>query len=267
MTELKAVRIPKPGTATKTATQAGLNAPYFDLDSSIKVADAIYNKGGGTASSDQLAAWLGYKSTRSGTFITRMSAANKHFGLIEQSGDQFKLSERGRNVLAPVMPEDSVTAKIEAFLSVALFAKVFEDHRGKQLPPEVGLKNLFKNSYYILPDRVDQAVRVFLASAEQAGFFSTTGDRTKLIRPGPVAGKTTSAPAEGKKEEVAPPTEKQRTSGGGDGPSSIHPSIIGLLRDLPPPGTPWSLQKKKTFLAVFTAAIDWIYPTEEGPPT
>ena len=48
---------------------------------------------------------------------------------------------------------------------------------------------------------------------------------------------------------------------GGDA-SSIHSSIIGLLRDLPPPGTPWTVRKKKTFLAAFTAAIDWIYPTE-----
>lgn len=264
MADLKTVSSPSKQPGSKSGSRGTMSAPYFDLDASIKVADAIYSRGGGTASSDQLSAWLEYKSTRSGTFITRMSAANKHFGLTDQNGDQFTLTDRGRNILAPVMPEDATNAKAEAFLSVALFAKVYEDHRGKALPPEVGLKNLFKNTYQILPDRVNQAVRVFMNSAEQAGFFNEGKDR--LIRPG--KGTSTSQVGDAKKTESTSQPEKQRIggAGGGDG-GSIHPSIIGLLRDLPPPGTPWTAQKKKTFLTVFTAAIDWIYPTEtEGEP-
>lgn len=263
MADPKTGRDPKQGDPAKTSARSGLNAPYFDLDASIKVAEAIYSRGGGTASSDQLAAWLDYTTTRSGTFVTRISAANKHFGLIEQIGDQFTLTERGRNILAPVMPEDAANARIDAFLGVQLFARVHEELKGKQLPPEAGLKNLFQHSYKILPDRVLPAVRVFLNSAEQAGFFSATGDRSRLIRPGNSARVTASLSTEGKKDEGTATTEKPRGSSSDGG--SIHPSIIGLLRDLPPPGTPWSAQKKKTFLAVFTAAIDWIYPTEEGP--
>lgn len=263
MADLKAVSDSAKQSDTKSASRGAMNSPYFDLDASIKVADAIYTRGGGTASSDQLAAWLDYKSTRSGTFITRMSAANKHFGLIEQNGDQFTLSDRGRNVLAPVMPEDAINAKADAFLSVTLFAKVYEDHRGKALPPEVGLKNLFKNTYRILPDRVNQAVRVFLNSADQSGFFNEGRDR--LIRPG--KGTSSTPSGDSKKPDTSTQQDKPRFAGGGGDGGSIHPSIIGLLRDLPPPGTPWTIQKKKTFLAVFTAAIDWIYPTEtEGDP-
>jgi len=58
---------------------------------------------------------------------------------------------------------------------------------------------------------------------------------------------------------------KPKGGGSGDGPRGIHEAISGLLRYLPPPGTPWSAQKKEAFLKAFTAAIELIYP-EEGTP-
>lgn len=98
----------------------GMTAPYFDLDSSIKVADAIQKNSGGTCTPDQLAHWLDYSSTRSGTYLTRMSAATKHFGLIESNGSQLIVTERGHKILSPVMPEDAINAKVEAFLFCSL---------------------------------------------------------------------------------------------------------------------------------------------------
>lgn len=255
---MKIVQATKAATSD-TAPRGAVPAPYFDLDASIKVADAIINRGGGTCSSDQLAAWLDYKTVRSGTYLTRVSAANKHFGLIDQTGDRFTVTERGQTILAPVMPEDAVSAKADAFLSVALFGKVYEDLRGKQLPPEVGLRNLFAR-YGVTKDRIPQAVRVFLSSADQAGFFSATGDRSRLIRPGA----TTSKPVapEGKKEETSTALEKPRSGGGGDGPSGVHSAITALLRDLPAPG-PWDAQRKKDFMTAFTGTIEWLYPSRK----
>ena len=61
-----------------TTGRSGIASPYFDLAASIAVAEVIYQKGGGTASPDQVAHWLGYKSTASGTYLTRVSAANDH---------------------------------------------------------------------------------------------------------------------------------------------------------------------------------------------
>lgn len=254
-----------------TAGRSGIASPYFDLAASIAVAEAVYQKGGGTASPDQLAHWLGYKSTASGTYLTRVSAANKHFGLIETTGDQVNVTERARRILAPVMIEDVISAKVDAFLAVPLFARVFEQFKGNQLPPEVGLKNLFRSQYQILPDRVAQAVRVFLNSAEQAGFFSTTGDRSRLIKPTisastPIAVHPTSALPEPKAEAEA--TLQYKTpfggnGGGGDGMDGVHTAILGLLRELPPQGY-WPEPKKKRFLDAFKATIDFIYPPEDS---
>lgn len=264
MADIKSVSEPKsaPPQVSVAGRANSFTAPYFDLDSSLKVADLIYNKGGGACTGDQLAAWLEYASIRSGTYLTRVSAANKHFGFITQEGDSFVVTDRAKKILAPVMPEDAVSARVEAFLAVPLFAKVYEQFRGSQIPHEVGLKNLFHSTYKLLPDRAAPAVRVFLNSAEQAGLL--TADRSRLIKPSITA---SAKPPQAEKEESSA-TEKQKGNGGGgggDGPRGIHEAISGLLRYLPPPGTPWSAQKKASFLKAFTAAIDLIYP-EEGAP-
>src|SRR5438270_530466 len=248
---------------TEDAVRSAFTAPYFDLESSIKVARVIYEKGGGSCTADQLANWLDYASTRSGTFLTRVSAANKHFRLIEQNGDHFIITENAEKILAPVMPEDTTNAKAEAFLSAPLFGKVYEQFKGSQLPPEVGLKNLFQSTYKVTPDRVANAVRIFLNSADQAGLLVRSGDRSRLIRPTPAFAPARSAKSP---EDASPvPPEKPR-GGGGDGPTGVHSAIIGLLRELPPPGTPWNQQKRDQFLLTFDNLIKLLYPAEKRTP-
>ena len=47
------------------------------------------------------------------------------------------------------------------------------------------------------------------------------------------------------------------------GPAGVHSAIIGLLRELPAPGTPWA--GKKRFKEAFMATLDFIYPEENTP--
>lgn len=251
---------------TRTRSTSGVSYPYFDLDASIKVAQEIYSRGGGSCTPDQLAAWLDYKSIKSGTYMTR-AAATRNFGLIQSAGGKFSVTERGLKIVAPVMPEDALAAKVEAFLAIELFGKVFEQFRGKQLPPENGLKNLFKSApYSILPDRIDPAVRVFLNSAEQAGFFSTTNDRTRLIEPSIAPSSPPPAdPAAARSDEAPPAADKPKPLAHTviDGTGGVHSAIIGLLRELPPAGSPWAPAKKKRFIDAFKATVDFIYPEDD----
>ena len=268
MAEIKAVKEVKDGDARSSIGRSGITSPYFDLSASISVAQAIQQQGGGTASPDQLAHWLGYKSTSSGTYGTRTSAASKHFGLIDISGDIIVITERAKTILSPVMPEDAISSKAEAFLAVPLFAKVYEQFRGSQLPPEVGLKNLFLNTYKVLPDRVAQAVRVFLNSAEQAGFFSTSGDRSRLIKPvvsqSSMQPQSHQEPSDNSPPKIETPThERHRTGGGDGGAGGVDTAIIGLLRKLPAQGESWTTAEQKRFLTAFTHTIQFLYPTED----
>lgn len=273
MADLKEVKETKDAPREGTSARSGTASPYFDLAASISVADAVYRQGGGTCSPEQLAAWLGYKSTGSGTYMTRLAAANKHFGTVEVNGDRITITERAKKILTPVMPEDAIGARVDAFLAVPLFSRVYEQFKGSQLPPEIGLKNLFLNTYQILPDRVAQAVRVFLNSAEQAGFFNaTSGDRSRLIKPSVAVtaspATSQSAVAESGKSfdppPQTPPTHERAKSGGGsDGTGGVHSAIIGLLRDLPSPGTDWPKKQKARFLRAFQATLDHVYPSDE----
>lgn len=240
--------------------------PYFNLEQSIKVASTILLNGGGTCTPDQLAHFLGYSAVRNGTYMTRVSSA-RLFGLISSQGNSIVITDRARAIVSPIMPEDAGKAKIEAFLGIELYRKVYEEFRGRMLPPETGLKNLFESNFQIVKDRVGPAVRVFYESAEQAGLFSQSGDRTKLIIP-PLSFANISNHIQNElpptQEEVAPVVQEKVKAIGivGDVPTGIDPALAGLLRKLPPPG-PWNIIEKKRFFEAFKATFDFVYP-EEG---
>ena len=113
MPDIKQVKVEVP--AKRGRPQSGVAYTYFNLDQSVKVAQAINDKGGGSCSPDQLASFLGYTSVRSGTYLTRVSSA-KMFGLISSKGEVISITDRARAIISPVMPEDSASAKVEAFM-------------------------------------------------------------------------------------------------------------------------------------------------------
>ncbi len=246
------------GPGAKSDTQY----PYFDLDDSVAVAKAVHEHGGGTCSRAQLAAFLDYKTTRSGTFISRIYAA-KQFGLVTFSGDNVSCSDRASRILHPVFPDDEAAARIEAFLAVPLFAKVFETFDGKQLPSEVGLQNMLQNRLGIVADRVKPALRVTIDSAEQAGFFRTTGDKSRMVKP-MVSGGPAPVQPDPAKLSPAPDAPKPQFGGPGDaGPPGVHPAIVAILRELPRSGTEWPKSKKDRFVTGFRGILDIVYPDPE----
>lgn len=262
MADIKEVEI-KPESGKKPRTQSGIPYPYYNLDLSIDVARMIHEKGGGECSSAHLASFLGYKSARSGTYLTRLSSA-KIFGLVEGKGDSLRPTERALAIINPVMPDDRRRENINAFLGVPLYREIYERFKEKSLPPEGGLKNLLRSTLQVVQDRVNPAARVFYESAEQAGFFETSPDRTQLIPPLLSKGYANSAPNEDRSKEVGEEsthTPERPRSAGGEGSGGIHSALAGLLRELPPPG-PWEARKKQQFLDAFTALFDFIYPSE-----
>src|SRR5687767_11051978 len=127
MAEIKAVAEPKPDPKIGQPRRvSGTPTPYYNMENSEQVARVIYEKAGGSCDRTQLAPLLGYKGVQNGAFLTRLTAA-KLFGYVIQEGDQIRLTDRGRAVVAPVMPADADRARVEAFLSVPLFRGVFEE--------------------------------------------------------------------------------------------------------------------------------------------
>lgn len=183
MIELKTVKEAAPDPKTgKPRPKSGVSVPYYDLDQSIAVAKAIHEQAGGSCTREQMAQLLKYSGTNNGGFLTRISAA-KLFGLVEESGESIRITHRAKNILSPVMPTDADCAKVEAFLSVDFFSKFYERFKGTTLPQEAGIKNLLLNTYSVVPGRIVPSLRSLMDSAEQAGFFKTSGNRSRMIVP------------------------------------------------------------------------------------
>lgn len=250
--------------AKRNSNRSSVSYPYFDFVQSLEVAKVVHEKGGGACTPDQLVAFLGYKNINSGTYQVRLSSA-KQFGLVRVDNGEIATTDRARQIFSPIMPEDVIAAKAEAFLAVELFNSVYDAFQGSTIPSEGGLKNLLLQKYAFSEDRAGPAVKVLLESAEQAGFFST-GGRTKLIRP---VVKTSEVEKKSAEVELPPAqtshAEKVKVNSAplNEGPAGVHSAIIGLLRELPPPGTLWPKRQKARFVKAFQATLDFIYLSDE----
>ena len=152
------------------------------LADSIAVAEAIHKKGGGRASHDQLAAFLGYKSANNGSYLDRVASA-KLFGLVEGARGDMTLSDRAEAILMPEYAENVRQHLINAFMAVPLFRAVYEEYHGKELPPPFGMQNALRTRFGITPSRLADAYRSLMDSADTAGLFEVRGSRTQLIIP------------------------------------------------------------------------------------
>lgn len=224
--------------------------PYMNLTDAIAVAQGIRDTtGSGVCQHDQLAAALSLSPKSSG-YRMRLSAA-RLFGLMESAAGGVKLTDLGHGVVDSARSRES---RAKAFLKVPLFAKIYDNNRGKQLPPPAALEREME-ALGVAPKQKERARQVFQRSAEVAGFFDM--DRTRLIMP---AGAGADTPPVEEKKDVS---EKEKNGGGGP-PTGLHPFIQGLLQTLPIPDTDWSMQDRVKWLQTAANIFDLIYKGEGG---
>lgn len=241
-------------TVKPSRQQSTIQFPYGDLDSAIEVAAALFDKAaGGPASQDQLVAYLGHTEP-SGTFRQKVSTA-KIFGLVESAGiGEVRLTDLGFRIVDRVQERH---AKADAFLNVELYRRLFEDFKGRMLPPRPApLERTFEN-YGVASKQKDKARQAFERSAQQAGFFEQGRDR--LIMPSGAG--------------VHPPKERPEkpplggNGGGGNGgeagPPQLDPLIVGLLKRMPTPKKGgWPVQDRARWLQTLAMNLSFIY--EDG---
>src|SRR5258708_38771023 len=121
--------------AKKRRSPAAVRYPNYGLADSVLVARVIHEQGGGVASRDRLAAFLSYSTTNSGAFLTRLASA-RLFDLITARGSDFVITPLAQRLLIPGYPEPGGEDLVEACFNVPLFKEIYDEHVGKQLPPE-----------------------------------------------------------------------------------------------------------------------------------
>lgn len=229
--------------AQSSNEQSTIQFPYGDLEDAIAVASGVM-KWGGTCEPDQLSTALNQTPT-SGSFKNKVATA-KIFGLIEMIQGKYQLTDLG---FAITDASRSRAAKVDAFLKVPLYRKVYDDFRNRQLPPRpVALEHAFVG-FGVAPKQKDRARQAFDRSAQQAGFFDQ-GGRDRLVRPPIPALDTPGNVAPEHAQEQG--TEQLGGHGPGGGtrppPAGLHPFIQGLLQTLPQPGTVWAIEGRVAWL-------------------
>ena len=162
--------------ATDPRQRSTIGFPYADLSDVEALAFSIYNNVAfGSCSDDQLAPWLGMSAKSSG-FRIRVSAA-RMFGVIDTDGGQHSLAPLGKMLVDPMRQR---VARVDAFLAVPLFGKVFDDYKGTALPPAAALERAIEGMG-VAPKQKSRARQILERSAEQAGFFEH--GKGRLVRP------------------------------------------------------------------------------------
>jgi hypothetical protein len=227
---------------------------YTDLDSAIDVVRGVHNAGGTACDSDQLAAQLNLES-KGGGFRLKVAGA-KSFGLItNERGGRVTLTDTGRQIIDPTLER---MARMNAFLAVELYRKVFDQFKGGPLPPQAGLERALV-SLGVGTGVKDRARQVMLRSAKQAGFFEASADR--LVKPSIQTDATVlSEGADAQRREQL----GRGGSGGGGGGGQEHPLIQGLLMTLPQPRSEWSGQERVNWLTMASSIFKMIY-SESSP--
>jgi hypothetical protein len=254
--KLKVVPVAKPA---RTRELSSIVFPYRDMENAISVAEGLLKGGGVGLTTDQLAGQMGLQPG-SGNFVLKVAAA-RIFGLIVNAQGKYELTNTGFAILDKDEKRQR-SAKVDAFLNVPLFRRVYEEFKGKQLPPRPhGLEQALVKFGVTVKQK--EAARLILEkSAAQSGFFATDVDR--LIMPilaAPTPQERTSSYGEG--------VEAARAVGGGGGmgpPPELreadrgrHPFIQGLLKTLPEPETNWTIEGRAKWLQAAANIFDLMY--------
>ena len=226
-----------------------ISFPYFHLEKCIELAAAVMAIGGDSCELSQLAAHLG-QSESGGGFRVKI-IATRVFGLISYQRKTVELTPIGQRILDPEMQK---AARVEAFLTVPLFNRMYEKLNGQMLPPDTAIEKQMQG-LGVAPKQASRARQVFLRSAREAGFFDINPSR--LTKP-PIG--TSQVESSQKVETHAKGPSLQRP-GGPTTPklSEHHPLIEALLAEMPPPGTEWELAHCAMWFESLRSCIGIIY--------
>jgi hypothetical protein len=233
--------------------------PYLDQDDAVEVARAIQQHFGRSCERDQLAGHFNVQANGGG-FNLRMVTA-KMFGLVNSEKGTLTLTPLGIRVSDPSLEK---AARVESFLLVPLYKKIYDDYKGQLLPGNSGLESFIERAG-VAPKQKDKARQAFQRSATQAGFFAYGANRLVLPAIKGSTGESVSGqnPQDPGIVKADSQLSNQNGSGGGgnggDDPPHKNPFIQGLLSKLPPENTEWTSEDRKKWLQTAASIFDLVY--------
>src|SRR5216684_8073656 len=154
--------------------------PFVTFAESISFAEKIYENGGGRGSYDLLSQIFN-NSIKSSSFTKKLAAVKWYGMVIEPSKGDILLSDIGMAIAAPQSPSAASTARKEAFLKIEPFVKIYERHKGKLLPADEFLKNIFEQDSGTPKELSNGWVSAFKEAIRTSGLLHDRGDQKTQI--------------------------------------------------------------------------------------
>ncbi|MGU3389834.1 hypothetical protein [Sphingomonas sp. M1A8_2b] len=255
---------PDEAPAKRTRERSTIEFPYSDLESTVEMVRTLHAKAGTQCEDVQLAAWMN-QTASGGGFRSRLSAG-RMYGLIETNGPHVTVTSMG---LDAIDGDRAAPALAEAFLRVPLFRQMYEKYKGYALPPPQAIESQMEGMG-VAPKQKDRARQTFTKSAQYSGYIDAqTGRLTKpaFAAPSPPPERIEDRQSEGNGNgnNGNGNNGSGPSQGGGIGselPPGLHPFIVGLLHELPPAKTAWSVDKRVDWLTAAATMFKLIYSGE-----
>ena len=154
--------------------------PFVTFAEAISFAEEVYENGGGRASYDLLSQIFD-NSIKSSSFTKKLAAVKWYGLLIQPSKGAILLSDIGMAIVAPQSPNAASNARKEAFLKIEPFVKIYERHKGKLLPADEFLKNIFEQDSGIPKELSNGWVSAFKEAIRTSGLLHDRGDQKTQI--------------------------------------------------------------------------------------
>ncbi len=234
-----------------------ISFPYLDLNDAIVVAKGVHAVGGKNCQQEQLAAQLGIEMNSS-KFRVKLNTS-RIFGLITYTTDIVFLTEVG---LRACDDKTETAARVDAFLTVPLYKRVYQEYKGASLPPLTALENAFIG-FGVAQKQAANARQTFFRSAKQAGFLDADPKRLVLPSVKDRAGShetnetiSTSSGDSGREESKKKVIRGEDGDGGGTVQDTL---LLGLIEKLPPPKSDWPNDLRRKWLLMASTIFDSVY--------
>ena len=247
---------------TATTKRSPRKFPYFSLKTAMDVAERVYLRGGGRVTRTQAAELLEVKVTSSLLEMRLITAAQ--FGLVKRSDGRVEVTDIGRKIVRPASEAERAAALVEAFESVPMFKAIKERFQGSPMPDEAGLKNVLVRDFDVPERQKNDAYNLLMSAGREAGILVAKPSGLWFSAlPAAKPGEADSQEKTGDDVQRKPaeaPSQVGRTAG----QDHLHPSIAGLIGDLPQTGADWSRDDREAWQAALAAILDVVYPSSRS---
>lgn len=158
--------------------------PYVSLREAVRIAEQIYEQGGGSADKNMLTVIL--NNSISSSSFTRKLQALRLYRLISGAVAPVSLTDVGLSIVAPKEESARAIALKTAATGPEVFRKSYDRLKGKLLPQDEFLRNYFMHDL-ALPNKVvaDAWIDSFKVALETAGLLFSRPDGKTQVLEGP----------------------------------------------------------------------------------